>query len=95
MLDVDDLRSVNPTIRTEYNKRKNKWLSEHCERKYTPEYYELFNNLSPLAAAILGVLGVQSCTMSMSIAKNNNNATQQTEQKANSEVKNDSINLKF
>ena len=50
MLDVDDLRSVNPTIRTEYNKRKNKWLSEHCERKYTPEYYELFNNLSPLAA---------------------------------------------
>lgn len=50
MLDADDLRSVNPTIRTEYNKRKNKWLSEHCERKYTPEYYELFNNLSPLAA---------------------------------------------
>lgn len=48
-----------------------------------------------IIAAILGVLGVQSCTMSMSIAKNNNNATQQTEQKANSEVKNDSINLKF
>ena len=36
--------------KTSYNKRKNKWLSEHCERKYTPEYYELFNNLSPLAA---------------------------------------------
>lgn len=50
ILDVDDLRSVSPIIRTEYNKRKNKWLSEHCERKYTPEYYELFNNLSPLAA---------------------------------------------
>lgn len=48
-----------------------------------------------IIAAILGVLGVQSCTMSMSIAKNNNNATQQTEQKVNSEVKNDSINLKF
>lgn len=31
----------------------------------------------------------------MSIAKNNNNATQQTEQKATSEVKNDSINFKI
>lgn len=51
--------------------------------------------VAAIAAAILGVLGVQSCTMSMSIAKNNNNATQQTEQKASSEVKNDSINLKF
>lgn len=51
--------------------------------------------VAAIAAAILGVLGVQSCTMSMSIAKNNNNATQQTEQKATSEVKNDSINLKF
>lgn len=51
--------------------------------------------VAAIAAAILGVLGVQSCTMSMSIAKNNNNATQQTEQRASSEVKNDSINLKF
>lgn len=51
--------------------------------------------IAAIVAAILGVLGIQSCTMSMSIAKNNNNATQQTEQKANSEVKNDSINLKF
>lgn len=51
--------------------------------------------VAAIAAAILGVLGIQSCTMSMSIAKNNNNATQQTEQKATSEVKNDSINLKF
>lgn len=51
--------------------------------------------VAAVIAAILGVLGVQSCTMSMSIAKNNNNATQQTEQKATSEVKNDSINLKF
>lgn len=51
--------------------------------------------VAAIAAAILGVLGVQSCTMSMSVAKNNNNATQQTEQKASSEVKNDSIKLKF
>lgn len=51
--------------------------------------------IAAIITAILGVLGIQSCTMSMSIAKNNNNATQQTEQKATSEVKNDSINLKF
>ena len=51
--------------------------------------------VAAIAAAILGVLGVQSCTMSMSVAKNNNNSTQRTEQKASSEVKNDSINLKF
>jgi hypothetical protein len=51
--------------------------------------------VAAIAAAILGVLGVQSCTMSMSVAKNNNNSTQQTEQKASSEVKNDSINLKL
>lgn len=51
--------------------------------------------IAAIIAAILGVLGMQSCTMSMSIAKNNNNATQQTEQKANSEVRNDSINLNF
>lgn len=51
--------------------------------------------IAAIITAILGVLGIQSCTMSMSIAKNNNNATQQTEQKSTSEVKNDSINLKF
>ena len=51
--------------------------------------------VAAIAAAILGVLGIQSCTMSMSIAKNNNNATQQTEQKATNEAKSDSINLKF
>lgn len=51
--------------------------------------------IAAIIAAILGVIGVQSCTMSLSVAKNNNNATQKTEQSATSEVKNDSINLKF
>lgn len=36
----------NADIRTEYNKRRNKWLSDHVERKYTSEYYSYFNDLS-------------------------------------------------
>lgn len=51
--------------------------------------------IAAVIAAILGVIGVQSCTMSLSVAKNNNNATQKTEQSATSSVKNDSINLKL
>ena len=51
--------------------------------------------IAAIIAAILGVIGVQSCTMSLSVAKNNNNATQKTEQSATSSVKNDSINLKL
>lgn len=50
IVDVEDFRTIDPAIRSEYNKSKNEWLSLHCERKYKPEYYELFNNLSPLAA---------------------------------------------
>lgn len=40
----------NKDLRVEYNKRKNKWLSEHAERKYTDEYYNLFNELSQEAS---------------------------------------------
>ena len=29
-----------------YRKEKNDWLSEHAERRYTKEYYNLYNNLS-------------------------------------------------
>lgn len=36
----------NKDLRKEYNRRRNKWLSENCERKYTDEYYALFEDLS-------------------------------------------------
>lgn len=36
----------NRGIRIEYNKRRNKWLSKHCERRFTAKYYEAFNHLS-------------------------------------------------
>lgn len=59
------------------------------------QWIEIIKLISTFIIGVITTLTVQSCTMSMSIAKNNNNATQQTEQKASSEVKNDSINLKF
>lgn len=57
--------------------------------------YEIIKIICTAVISIAAVLMAQSCTMSMSIAKNNNNATQSTEQKAESSVKNDSINFKF
>lgn len=33
-------------VRIEYNKRRNKWLSQHVERRFTAEYYDKFNSLS-------------------------------------------------
>lgn len=36
----------NIEIRKQFNAEKNKWLEDHCERRYTAEYYNLFNNLS-------------------------------------------------
>lgn len=41
----------NAATRTEYNRRLNQWLSDHCERKYTSEFYDLLNSLSPEAAS--------------------------------------------
>ena len=34
--------------RKEWLHLQNEWLDKHCERQYTKEYYELFNNLSKL-----------------------------------------------
>lgn len=40
------MRPADKDQAREYNKEMNKWLSEHAERRYKPEYYELYNNLS-------------------------------------------------
>ena len=37
---------INKEARTEFNKEMNKWLGEHCERRYTNKYYDAFNSLS-------------------------------------------------
>jgi hypothetical protein len=57
--------------------------------------YEIIKIVCTAIISIAAVLLAQSCTMSLSIAKNNNNANQKTEQSATSSVKNDSINLKL
>lgn len=57
------------------------------------QWVEIIRAISTAAIAIITTLCVQSCTMSMSIAKNNNNATQQTEQKATANADSTKINI--
>lgn len=42
----DQMQSEDPEIRKEFAKAKNEWLSHRVERKYTKEFYELFDSLS-------------------------------------------------
>lgn len=38
--------SLTVEKRKQYNIEKNKWLSQHCERRFVPEYYEAYAELS-------------------------------------------------
>lgn len=42
----DMLLPENAEIRRKFNAERNKWLAKHCERRYTEEYYKLFEGLS-------------------------------------------------
>lgn len=57
------------------------------------QWIEIIRAISTATIAIITTLCVQSCTMSMSIAKNNNNATQQTEQKTTANADSIKINI--
>lgn len=62
--------------------------------KVTPsQWIEIVKLISTFVIGIITTLCVQSCTLSLSVAKNNNNATQSTEQKATSSV--DSTKIQF
>lgn len=62
--------------------------------KVTPnQWIEIVKLISTFVIGIITTLFVQSCTLSLSVAKNNNNATQRTEQKATSSV--DSTKIQF
>lgn len=62
--------------------------------KVTPnQWIEIVKLISTFVIGIITTLLVQSCTLSLSVAKNNNNATQSTEQKATSSV--DSTKIQF
>ena len=57
------------------------------------QWIEIVKLISTFVIGIITTLCVQSCTLSLSVAKNNNNATQSTEQKATSSV--DSTKIQF
>lgn len=62
--------------------------------KVTPnQWIEIVKLISTFVIGIITTLFVQSCTMSLSVAKNNNNATQKTEQTSTSSVDSTHINL--
>lgn len=62
--------------------------------KITPsQWIEIVKLISTFVVGIITTLFVQSCTLSLSVAKNNNNATQKTEQTSTSSVDSTHVNL--
>lgn len=57
------------------------------------QWIEIIRAISTATIAIITTLCVQSCTMSLSVAKNNNNATQKTEQTSTSSIDSTKINI--
>lgn len=57
------------------------------------QWIEIIRAISTAIIAIITTLCVQSCTMSLSVAKNNNNASQKTEQTSTSSI--DSTKIKI
>ena len=63
--------------------------------KITPnQWIEIVKLISTFVIGVITTLFVQSCTLSLSVSKNNSNSSQQTEQKASSVVDSVSVNLK-
>ena len=57
------------------------------------QWIEIIRAISTAIIAIVTTLCVQSCTMSLSVAKNNNNASQKTEQTSTSSIDSTKINI--
>ena len=57
------------------------------------QWIEIIRAISTAIIAIITTLCVQSCTMSLSVAKNNNNASQRTEQTSTSSIDSTKINI--
>ena len=57
------------------------------------QWVEIIRAISAAIIAIITTLCVQSCTMSLSIAKNNNSSTQKTEQTSTSSIDSTKINI--
>lgn len=62
--------------------------------KVTPQQWiEIVKLISTFIVGVITTLFVQSCTVSMSISKNNQNSTQKTEQTSTSSVDSTKINI--
>ena len=57
------------------------------------QWYEILRIIVTAIVSILATLGVVSCTMSLSVSKNNSNSTQKTEQITTSSVDSTNINV--
>ena len=63
--------------------------------KITPsQWIEIVKLISTFVIGIITTLFVQSCTLSLSVSKNNSNSTQRTEQKVSADVDSTSVNFK-
>lgn len=63
--------------------------------KFTPnQWVEIVKLISTFVIGIITTLFVQSCTLSLSVSKNNSNSTQQTEQSTSARLDSASVNLK-
>lgn len=57
------------------------------------QWIEIIKLIATFAIGIITALTVQSCTMSLSISKNNSNSSQKTEQTTTSSVDSTNINI--
>ena len=58
------------------------------------QWIKIIKLVSTFVTGVITTLFVQSCTLSLSVSKNNSNSTQQTEQSSVSSVDSTNINLK-
>jgi hypothetical protein len=62
--------------------------------KVSPQQWiEIVKLISTFVVGVITTLFVQSCTMSLSVSKNNSNSTQKTEQTTTSSVDSTHINI--
>lgn len=53
-LDPDNRRTPDdPSIRAKWNKERNDWLKDHCDRRFTPKYYEAWSEVPEIAKTAL------------------------------------------
>lgn len=64
--------------------------------KITPvQWIEIVKLIATFVIGVITTLFVHSCTLSLSVAKNNNNATQKTEQTTSTSVDSTRISAKY